>query len=63
MDLTIYSWNINWQKWAGMGLNGFIFKKINQNQNFYKALAPWGSIDHDMQNTGLMNSHYLQQKY
>ena len=24
---TTYSWNIKWQKWAGMGLNGFIIKK------------------------------------
>ena len=28
---TTYSWNIKWQKCAGMGLNGFIFKKINEN--------------------------------
>ena len=28
---TTYSWNIKWQKCAGMGLNGFIFKKINAN--------------------------------
>ena len=26
---TTYSWNIKWQKCAGMGLNGFIFRKIN----------------------------------
>ena len=25
---TTYSWNIKWQKCAGMGLNGFIYKKI-----------------------------------
>ena len=24
---TTYSWNIKWKKCAGMGLNGFIFKK------------------------------------
>ena len=28
---TTYSWNIKWQKCSGMGLNGFIFKKINYN--------------------------------
>ena len=28
---TTYSWNIKWQKCAGMGVNGFIFKKINEN--------------------------------
>ena len=28
---TTYSWNIKWQKCAGIGLNGFIFKKINEN--------------------------------
>ena len=28
---TTYSWNIKWQKCAGMGLNGFIFKKVNEN--------------------------------
>ena len=28
---TTYSWNIKWQKCAGMGLIGFIFKKINEN--------------------------------
>ena len=28
---TTYSSNIKWQKCAGMGLNGFIFKKINEN--------------------------------
>ena len=28
---TTYSWNIKWQKCAGMGLNGFIFKEINEN--------------------------------
>ena len=27
---TTYSWNIKWQKCAGMSLNGFIFKKINE---------------------------------
>ena len=27
---TTYSRNIKWQKCVGMGLNGFIFKKINQ---------------------------------
>ena len=26
---TTYSWNIKWKKWTGMGLNGFIFKKVN----------------------------------
>ena len=30
---TTYSWNIKWQKCADMGLNGFIFKKINGNLN------------------------------
>jgi hypothetical protein len=29
---TTYSWHIKWQKCAGMGLNGFIFKKINENK-------------------------------
>ena len=28
---TTYSWNIKRQKCAGMGLNGFIFKKISEN--------------------------------
>ena len=28
---TTYSWNIKWKKCASMGLNGFIFKKINEN--------------------------------
>ena len=28
---STYSWNIKWQKCARMGLNGFIFKKINEN--------------------------------
>ena len=28
---TTYSWNIKWQKCEGMGLNDFIFKKINEN--------------------------------
>ena len=32
-DHTTYSWNIKRQKCAGMGLNGFIFKKINENEN------------------------------
>ena len=27
---TTYSWNNKWQKCAGMGLNGFIFKRINE---------------------------------
>ena len=30
---TTYSWNIKWQKCAGMGLNGFILKRINENEN------------------------------
>ena len=29
---TTYSWNIKWQKCAGMGLDGFIFRKINENE-------------------------------
>ena len=33
---TTYSWNIKWQKCVGMGLNGFISRKINQNQNTKK---------------------------
>ena len=28
---TTYSWNIKWQKCAGMDLNGCIFKKMNEN--------------------------------
>ena len=28
---TAYNWNIKCQKCAGMGLNGFIFKKIIKN--------------------------------
>ena len=28
---TTYRWNIKWQKCAGMGLNGFILKKISKN--------------------------------
>ena len=27
---TTYSWNIKWQKCALIGLNGFVFKKINK---------------------------------
>ena len=30
---TTYSWSIKWQKCADMGLNGFILKKINENEN------------------------------
>ena len=30
---TTYSWNISWQKCEGMGLNGFIFKQLNENYN------------------------------
>ena len=28
---TTYSWNIKWQNCAGMGLNGFKLKKMNEN--------------------------------
>ena len=28
-----YRWNIKCQKCAGMGINGFTFKKINENEN------------------------------
>ena len=31
IDHTAYNWNNKSQKCAGMGLNGFIFKKINKN--------------------------------
>ena len=30
---TTYGWNIKYQKCAGMGLNGFTLKKINENEN------------------------------
>ena len=29
--LHMYRGNIKWQKCAGMGLNGFIFKEIDEN--------------------------------
>ena len=38
---TTYSWNLKWQKWAGMGLNGFILKKINGNQNIIEKKKFW----------------------
>ena len=34
---TTYSWNIKWQKCAGIGLNGFILKK-NWNEMKIKIL-------------------------
>ena len=37
---TTYSWNIKWQKCAGMGLSGFIFKKINENENIKTKKNP-----------------------
>ena len=30
---STYNWNIKWQKSEGLGLNGFIFNKINENYN------------------------------
>ena len=36
---TTYSWNIKWQKCAGIGLNGFILEKINENVKEKKILG------------------------
>ena len=38
---TTYSWNINWQKCVGMGFNGLIFKKINENWNIKTKKKSW----------------------
>ena len=38
---TTHIWNIKWQKYAGMGLNGFIFKKINKNWNIKTNKKSW----------------------
>ena len=38
---TTYSWNIKQQKCAGMGLNGFIFKKINGNGSIKTKQKSW----------------------
>ena len=43
---TTYSWNIKWQKCAGISLNDFILKKINENENIKakkKSWEPFGS--------------------
>ena len=41
---TTYSWNIKLQKCAGMGLNGFIFKKINENENIKTKKKILGAV-------------------
>ena len=43
-DHTTYSWNIKWQKCAPMGLNGFIFKKINKNKNIKMIKKILGAV-------------------
>ena len=40
---TTYSWNIKWQKCAGMGLNGFIFENMNWNVKMKKKKNHLGS--------------------
>ena len=40
-----YSWNIKWSKWAGKGLNGFIFKKINENFNIKTKKNPGSRLE------------------
>ena len=42
---TTYSWNIKWQKCAGMGINGFIFKKINGNENIKTIKNPGSRLE------------------
>ena len=38
---TAYSWNNKCQKCAGMGLNGFIFRKINKKYNTKEKKKSW----------------------
>ena len=38
---TTHSLNIKWQKCAGMGLNGFIFKKIDKNWRVRMKKKSW----------------------
>ena len=38
---TTYIWNIKWQECVGMGLNSFIFKKINKNWSIKTKKKSW----------------------
>ena len=42
---STYSWNIKCQKFASMAINGFIFRKLNENENIKRKKNPVSHLE------------------